>query len=310
MPMRIIFFGTTDFSVSMLDSLIENGHEVAAVVTLPDRPGARGHKLIPTCVKKFALSRGLNIIEAANLKDGGFAQDLRNLKADLGVVVSFKILPRAVYTAPRLGTVNVHPSLLPSLRGAAPVRWALIRGLSMTGVTTFLLDDKVDTGDLLLSEKIDIDRDENCDELFKKIEAVGADLLRRTIEQLEAGTTKPIRQDNSLATPAPKLNTDICRIDWTQPAISVHNLVRALSPSPGAWTTLENERFKILKARPIEADGIPGEVVLCDPRRGLVVACGEGGIEVLKVQAFGKRPLETCAFICGCNEQLTGKVFL
>ncbi len=311
MSMRIVFFGTSDFSVRMLDSLIESGYEIAAVVTLPDRPSARGHRLIPTPVKEFAAGLNLNLIEVTDLKDEEFVRELRELKADLGVVVSFKILPRAVFTAPRLGTLNLHPSLLPKLRGAAPLRWALIRGLSETGVTTFLLDDKVDTGDILLSEKIPIGPNENYAELFDAVGSVGARLLRRSIDGLLDGSLKPIPQDNRLATKAPKLTREICRIDWSRRAIDVHNLVRALSPSPGAWTTLRGESVKILKAKYIDvADRHPpGEILACDPEEGLIIACGEGNIEVLKIQTAGKRPLEARVFLRG-NELSKGWVFV
>ncbi|HHS50159.1 MAG TPA: methionyl-tRNA formyltransferase [candidate division Zixibacteria bacterium] len=299
--MRTIFFGTTEFSCAMLETIITAGHEVVGVVTLPDRPASRGHKAIPTPVKEFALERGLNPIEADDLKDEGFAQTLRGLKADIGVVVSFKILPRAVFTAPRIGTLNVHPSLLPKLRGAAPVRWALIEGHTQTGVTTFLLDERVDTGDIILARPLPIHPDENYEELFARIIPLASEVLAESLKMIESGDFIGMPQDAQKATKAPKLKPEMCRIDWGRSAVEIHNLVRGLAPSPCAWTTFEGERYKIIRAKASEGSGSAGEIIACDPKGGLVVACGEGVLKILEIQAPGKRPLECGAFLCGCQ---------
>ncbi len=299
--MRILFFGTTDFSRAMLKALIEGGHEIAGVVTLPDQPDSRGHRAIPTPVKLLAKDFDLKVFEAENLKDPSFAESLEALKADIGVVVSFKILPRAVFTAPRLGTLNVHPSLLPKLRGPAPVRWALIEGLAETGVTTFILDEKVDTGDIILAEPIEIPLDFNYAELFERIIPVAERVMLHSLELVQNGTYCGKKQNPSEATKAPKLTPEFCRIDWNKPASELHNLVRALSPEPGAWTELDGTRFKVLKARQTDESGSPGEILSCSPRTGLIIACGSGALEILQIQAPGKKSLECGAFLCGCK---------
>ncbi|MCK5833475.1 methionyl-tRNA formyltransferase [bacterium] len=306
--MKILFFGTTEFSCSMLSSIISAGHEIAGVVTLPDKPVSRGHKAVPTAVKKLAMEKDLLLFLPDNLKDESFAAELKNLNADIGVVVSFKILPRRVFTAPRLGTLNVHPSLLPKLRGPAPVRWALIEGCEETGVTTFLLDDKVDTGEIILSRSIPVGFDENYEELFSKVIPVASEVLLESLESVGSGHYKSFKQDSLLATKAPKLNTEICRINWNKSAYMLHNLIRGLSPTPGAWTELNEQRYKILKALPIEKSGKPGEIIECDAKTALVVACGKGALKILKIQAPGKKAMDCGSFLCGCKLKL-GEVF-
>jgi len=297
--MRIVFLGTSNYSCKMLRTIISAGYYVPLVVTLPDRPVGRGNRTEPTPVKKFADREGIPCIAVGNMKDPILARRVSEADADLGVVVSFRILPKEVYNAPKMGTVNVHPSLLPELRGPAPTRWAIIRGYQKTGVTTFRITDRIDSGDIFLKESLDIDRNETHGELFERIEVLSARLLIKTIEGLSDGSLEPVIQDHTNATSAPKITGEIRRIDWGKSALEVHNLVRGLSPSPGAWTLLDSKNIRILRTRLIEGSGQPGEIIECDPRNGLAVACGENALRVMKLQPSGKRAMDACSFLCG-----------
>lgn len=294
--MRIIFFGNTDFSAAMLRALISAGHEIALAVTSSDRPKKRGHRPQPTAIRILAKHKGIPCAAVSDLKDPSFIADLAAIGADLGVVVAFKILPPAVFNAPRMGTINVHPSLLPDLRGPAPVRWAIIGGYERTGVTTFLLDENVDTGDLLLSESLDIGPNETFGELSPRVSETSERLLLRTIDDLAAGTIEPFPQTGA-ATRAPKITPELCRIDWNEPATRIHNLVRALSPTPGAWTELDSRRIKVLRTLISERTGPPGTVI--GAKEGLTVACGAKAVEIIRIQVQGKRATDVEGYLHG-----------
>lgn len=305
--MRLVFFGTTDFSARMLSTLIEADYEIGLVVTLPDRPAKRGRKLIPTPVKKLALDKGLPLFVTGDMKSEEFAQAVASATAELGVVVAFKILPSSVYDAPRLGTVNIHPSLLPELRGPAPLRWALIRGYEETGITSFKLVDKTDAGNILLQKKVAVDPDETWGELFERITPIAGELLLATVEGVLTGKIEPTVQDDSLATKAPKIKAETANIDWNKPAVDVHNLIRGLAPEPGAVSNYDGVQLKFLRSKIAEGMGEPGEVIATDSKAGLIVACAEGAVEILRIQAPGKKGMDTKSFFLG-NEIPTGAI--
>ena len=301
--MRIVFFGTTSYSAIMLRSIVEAGYKISLTVTLPDRPSRRGHRPSPTPVKKFAKSEGIPVFEAADLKSPELVSAIEAADAKLGVVVAFKILPRKVFTAPELGTVNVHPSLLPKLRGPAPLRWALIRGLEETGITTFLLDDRPDTGDIIMQRRVKIGPEENYGELCRKMGPLSGELLLETLNTLATGEYELRPQDPEKATKAPKITQGICQIDWEESAEELHNLIRGLSPRPGAFCRIGDKRVKILKSRIVGDSGRPGEVLYAEPGEGLVIACGRGAVRILRIQCAGKCAMDAASFLCGFSLQ-------
>ena len=223
------------------------------------------------------------------------------------MVVAFKILPKAVYDAPRLGTVNIHPSLLPELRGPAPLRWALIRGYEETGITSFKLVDKTDAGNILLQKKIAVDSNETWGELFERIMPIAGELLLESIECVLASQIEPTVQDDSLATRAPKITAQTTQIDWNRPAEDVHNLIRGLSPEPGAICSYDGEQLKFLRSKIAKGKGEPGEVVEANSKSGLIIACGNGAVEILQIQAPGKKAMDTKSYFLG-NEIPTGTI--
>ncbi len=236
--MKIIFFATPDFAIPSLKILLENNYEILAVVTATDKPRGRGRSLSVTPIKQFALDHNIKVFTPEKLNDENFEKDLRELKPDLFIVVAFRILPRKIFTIPKFGSFNLHGSILPKYRGAAPIQWALINGDKETGLTTFFLEDKVDTGNIILTEKVEILEGDNFESLHDKMSLVGADLVLKTVKIIEEGNYELKIQDNSLATPAPKITKEICEIDWKKSANEIHNLVRGLSPIPGAYFKL------------------------------------------------------------------------
>ncbi len=295
--MRLIFMGTPDFAVPSLQLLVDSGYAPVAVVTAPDKPRGRGLRLSPSPVKEVALAQGLPVLQPESVKDPAFAQAVKDLQADVQVVVAFRILPPEVYETARLGAFNLHASLLPAFRGAAPIHRALMAGAEETGVTTFFLKRQVDTGDMILQERIAIGPDETAGELHDRLMELGARAVLETVRRIEAGTADPIPQDDRRATPAPKIFPEQCRIPWERPATEVHNHVRGLSPHPGAWTHHGPDLLKIYRTRPVEADGLPGTVV--ESERRLIVACGSGGVELVEIQAGGRRRLPADTFLRG-----------
>lgn len=308
--LKIVFFGTPEFAVASLDALVEAGFDIATVVTMPDKASGRGQHVNFSAVKKYAIEHGLPVLQPERLKSDDFVAQLRAIAADLFIVIAFRMLPEVVWSMPPLGTFNLHGSLLPHYRGAAPINRAVMNGEKTTGVTTFLLKKEIDTGDILYREAIEIGEDENVGSVHDRLMAIGAKLTVRTVESIIAGTLKPLPQDEILAgeqaTPAPKIFKEDCHIDWTLPSARIHNHVRGLSPYPAAWTTLvlgdspTGTSVKILATRRVpEHDFMsPGELTLSGKKA--YVGCGGGEmLELLQVQPSGKRPMSAADFFRG-----------
>jgi methionyl-tRNA formyltransferase len=297
--MRVIFMGTPDFAVPSLEALVASRHQVAAVVTNPDRPRGRGRRLAPPPVKEAALALGLPLIQLEDLKDPQVGPRLAALEADLFAVVAFSLLPRRLLAVPRLGSVNLHPSLLPAYRGAAPLAWAVIEGQAQTGMSTFRLSRRMDAGDILLQEKVEIGPQETTGELEARLRRPGAELLVRSLDGLEDGSIVPQPQGEAGASRAPKLSKEDGRLDWSRPALALFNQVRGTNPAPGAFTLLGGQPFKIHRAVVVEGQGEPGSVLAVDSRLGLDIACGEGALRLTEVQPAGKARMDGAAFARG-----------
>lgn len=308
--LRIVFLGTPDFAVESLRRIVDGGYNVVGVVTMPDKPAGRGHKLYQSPVKEFALAQGLHLMQPVRLKDPEFIEELRSLEADLFIVIAFRMLPEVVWTMPRLGTFNLHASLLPRYRGAAPINWAVINGDTETGVTTFFLKHEIDTGDIIAQERIEILPTDNVGHVHDKLMMLGADLTIKTIDDIIAGTLSPIPQDRLTGgtepTPAPKIFKETCRIDWSATAVTIHNLVRGLSPYPAAWSTLydgetELGAVKIFETKVTDTTDQalrPGQILISGTT--LSVGTGDGkALEILSLQAPGKRRMPVTDFLRG-----------
>lgn len=291
--------GTPAFAVPSLRRLAASAHQVLAVVTNPDRPRGRGRQLAPPPVKVAAAELGLEVLQPESLDAPGLAVGLAAYGADLFVVVAFSILPRALLGLPRLGCVNLHPSLLPAYRGAAPIIWAIINGERQTGLTTFLLNQRMDAGDILLQRRVAIGPEETAGQLEARLSQLGAELLLETVDSLERGALQPWPQDSARASRAPKLSKEDGRIDWKKPAEAVRNLIRGTHPVPGAFTEWEGGLLKVHAARLAAPQGAPGMVLEADPRQGLVVAAGDGALLLTCVQPAGRPPMEGSAFVRG-----------
>lgn len=300
--MRVVFMGTPDFSVGTLEALIASGHEVAAVVTQPDKPKGRGKSLQPTPVKEVALRENIPVLQPKKVRDPAFIEVLADLHPDVIVVVAFgQIIPQAILDLPRYGCVNVHASLLPKYRGAAPIQWAVIDGEKESGVTTMQMDAGLDTGDMLLRTVVPLSEEETGGSLFDKLAAAGAKLLLLTLEGLEAGTIVPEKQGETTTEYARMLTKDMGEIRWADEALRIERLVRGLSPWPSAYTHLNGKTLKIWKTAVVTeaGSGMPGEIL---PARGgrLFVCCGTGVLEILELQLEGKKRMDTAAFLRGC----------
>lgn len=298
--MRIVFMGTPEFAVPSLEILLQNGYTVPAVVTAADKPGGR-FGLQESAVKKFALSHGLRVLQPEKLKNPEFLEELRALRADLQVVVAFRMLPEAVWNMPPLGTLNLHGSLLPKYRGAAPINWAIINGETETGVTTFLLRHEIDTGDVLFQEKMPIGENDTAGDIHDRMMVLGAQVVLRTVQAIERGEARPLPQSDAEATHAPKIFTETCRIDFAQPTARVHNFIRGLSPYPGAWTMLDGKTLKILQTLKTGPGAValpPGQFV-SDGKNYLKISALDGFVEVLELQMEGKRRMNVKDFLNG-----------
>lgn len=306
--LKIVFLGTPDFAVESLKRLHEGGYNIVGVVTMPDKPAGRGHKLLHSPVKQYAEAAGLHLMQPVNLKDPAFVEELRGLGADLFIVIAFRMLPQVVWQMPPLGTFNLHASLLPRYRGAAPINWAVINGDTETGVTTFFLKHEIDTGDILRQERIDILPEDNVGTVHDRLMMLGADLTIDTVEHIIEGSLTPIPQDSLLhgeeATAAPKIFKETCRIDWTQSAEKIHNLVRGLSPYPAAWTELKTEDADVLSVKVFETrvtsrhvSAQPGSVLVEDGH--LLVAPSDFYIEILSLQPQGKKRMAASDWLRG-----------
>jgi methionyl-tRNA formyltransferase len=300
---KIVFMGTPEFAVPSLDILVKNGFNVACVVTVPDKPQGRGLKLSQSEVKKYALEHNLPILQPEKLKDEKFIKYLEELSPDIIVVVAFRILPREVYSLAKLGAFNLHASLLPKYRGAAPINWAIINGETKTGVTTFFLDDKVDTGNIIFQEEVDINSDETAGDLHDKLMQIGANLVLKTVRAILNNNAPRIQQNDLKATPAPKIFKEHCKIDWNNPMEKIHNLIRGLSPYPAAFTTYKGKIIKIYKSEKTntKVDLLPGSVLVI--KEDLFVACNDSYLKIIELQLEGKKRLKTEEFLRGFNFQ-------
>jgi len=300
--MRIVFFGNADFGIPSLERLTSSRHHIAAVVTNPDKLQGRGKKPGPTPIKKRALSLELSVLEAENLNSEEVYGQVSNLEAELFLVIAYRILPERIFGLPPQGTVNLHASLLPKYRGAAPIRWALIKGEPKTGVTTFLIEKRVDTGKMILQKETAIGDEESYGELYQRLSHLGAQAVLETVEKIELGEVELISQDPGQATPAPKITKELGKIDWNQDAVRICNLVRALSPRPGAFTFYQGKILKILKGRAGNGEseaGQTGVITAADPKNGLRVCCHMGEVQVITLQLEGKSPLPAEEFLRG-----------
>lgn len=300
--MKIVFMGTPDFAVPSLKKLVECGYEVCGVFTQPDKPKNRGMKLLPPPVKEYALSVGIPVFQPTTLRDGSALEQLRELAPDLIVVAAYgKILPVDILQLPPLGCINVHSSLLPKYRGAAPINWAILNGETETGVTIMYMAEGLDTGDMLSSSSTPIDRNESAQQLHDRLAQMGADLLPEVVEQLQAGTAVAVPQDDSLSCYAPMLSRELSPMDWNRTALELHNQVRGLTPWPSATAMVDGVRCKIVRTALVDdtTTKVPGTCVKAD-KRGLRVACGQGTVlEIMELQPDGKKAMAAHAFLLG-----------
>lgn len=311
--LRIIFYGTPDFATTILRSLVENQLNIIAVVTAPDRPAGRGRSLKASSVKEYALSVGLPVFQPENLKKEQFLNDLSSLEPDLQIVVAFRMLPKQVWTLPKLGTFNLHASLLPQYRGAAPINWAIINGEKQTGLTTFFIDEKIDTGEMILSETVEILPSDNAGTLHDRLMNTGSLLVLKTVALIASGEVKTTPQPvvGELKS-APKLTPENTRIDWNQPAEQVHNKIRGLSPYPAAWTILvqngEELLLKIYESNFIveKHSDAPGTILV--KKSTLFIATPDGYIESLNVQLPGKKRMDVKSLLNGFKFSSNSKV--
>lgn len=299
--MRVIFMGTPDFAVPSLMGVAQSGHELVGVVTRPDKPRGRGQQMQPTDVKAAVESLGLDVpvLQPESLKDESFHQQLRELQPDFFAVVAFLILPKSVLAIPKLGSVNVHPSLLPKYRGAAPIQWAIINGESETGVTIFLLSPRIDAGDVLIQEKVSIGADETAGELYERMKVKGAELLVQAIDGVSDGSLTPIPQTDEGVTRAPKLEKEDGRIDWGKSAVEICNLIRGTHPFPGAFTLWRDKLLKVHKATVGEGAGQAGSIIFSDGKAGVGVGTGDGVLVLDEVQPEGKKRMSSADLVRG-----------
>jgi methionyl-tRNA formyltransferase len=305
--LRIVFMGTPEFAVASLDTLVKAGCNIVGVITAPDKPAGRGMQLQQSAVKKYAVEHNLKVLQPEKLKSLQFLEDLRSLKADLQIVVAFRMLPEFVWNMPPMGSVNLHGSLLPQYRGAAPINWAIINGEKETGVTTFKLKHEIDTGDILLQESFPIGENDTAGEVHDKMKEIGATALVKTVKSLIDGSLKETSQDSGLTTQdsqllkhAPKIHTDTCKINWSQPVENIFNLVRGLSPYPAAFTIMNEKMLKIYKAKkeiliPTHTEG----EYETDGKTFLKFACTNGYLHLLEIQLEGKKKMGIEEFLRG-----------
>ena len=307
--LRIVYMGTPEFAVEPLKRLIEGGYNVVGVITMPDKPAGRGHKIQFSPVKQYALEHNLPLLQPEKLKDETFVQALRDWNADLQIVVAFRMLPEVVWNMPRLGTFNLHASLLPQYRGAAPINWAVINGDTETGITTFFLKHEIDTGEVIQQVRVPIEETDNVGIVHDKLMMLGGSLVTQTVDAILAGAVKPIPQEEMAVVgelrPAPKIFKDTCRIDWNQPIKKIYDFIRGLSPYPAAWTELTDAEGKTVVVKIFESEKVyeshqlaPGTVVT-DGKKYLKVAANDGFISILSLQLPAKKRLKTDELLRG-----------
>ncbi|KQB44518.1 Methionyl-tRNA formyltransferase [Flavobacterium daejeonense] len=304
--LRIVFMGTPDFAVGILDSILKNNYEIAAVITAADKPAGRGQKIKYSAVKEYALANNLNLLQPTNLKDESFLAELKALNANLQVVVAFRMLPKAVWEMPKLGTFNLHASLLPNYRGAAPINWAIINGESKTGVTTFFIDDKIDTGAMIMSKETEIDPNENAGQLHDRLMNIGSSTVIDTLALIEKGEVKTtIQTDDADIKTAYKLNKENCKIDWNKSTTEINNLIRGLSPYPASWCffTDKNQEWnvKIYDSKIIKDSHNYTTGTIISSKKELKIAVKEGFIKILSLQFPGKKKMTTAELLNGIS---------
>jgi len=296
--LKIVFMGTPDFAVGILDSLIRYGYPVVGVITAPDKPAGRGQKIQESAVKKYAIAQNLKVLQPANLKNEEFLTELRDLQANLQIIVAFRMLPKVIWEIPEFGTFNLHASLLPDYRGAAPINWAIIKGETTTGVTTFYIDDKIDTGEIILQSKIAINENDTAGTLHDKLMHLGADLVVTTIKHIEEGKVITKKQPSArIEKVAHKISRETCKINWEKPINEIYNQIRGLTPYPASWTTLYNNDealfLKIYEVAMIKEDhNYQLKTILFD-KRTIKIAVDGGYINLLQIQLPGKRKMRT-----------------
>lgn len=296
--LKIVFMGTPDFAVGILDSLIRYGYPVVGVITAPDKPAGRGQKIQESAVKKYAIAQNLKVLQPANLKNEEFLMELRDLQANLQIIVAFRMLPKVIWEIPEFGTFNLHASLLPDYRGAAPINWAIIKGETMTGVTTFYIDDKIDTGEIILQSKIAINENDTAGTLHDKLMHLGADLVVTTIKHIEEGKVITKKQPSArIEKVAHKISRETCKINWEKPINEIYNQIRGLTPYPASWTTLYNNDealfLKIYEVAMIKEDhNYQLKTILFD-KRTMKIAVDGGYVNLLQIQLPGKRKMRT-----------------
>ena len=312
--LRIVFMGTPEFAVGILDTLIKNNYNVVGVITAADKPAGRGQKIKYSAVKEYALAHNLTLLQPTNLKDERFLAELKALNANLQIVVAFRMLPEVVWKMPKLGTFNLHASLLPNYRGAAPINWAIINGDTKTGVTTFFIDDKIDTGAMILGSKVEIAPDENAGQLHDRLMHLGSKTVLDTLALIEKGNvTTTIQKESPEIKTAYKLNKENCKIDWTKPAIEIYNLIRGLNPYPSAWCFIsdKNEEWnvKIHEAIMIlENHNYTIGRLICN-KKELKIAVKNGFIQVLSIQFPGKKRMSTSELLNGITFSEEAKAY-
>ncbi len=307
MSFKIIYMGTPDFAVPSLQILVDNGYDVVAVITAPDKPAGRGQQLQMSAVKKYALEKGLNILQPTNLKDENFLKELKALNADLGVVVAFRMLPKVVWAMPKNGTINLHGSLLPQYRGAAPINWAVINGEKESGVTTFFLNDTIDTGAIILQEKVKLSDTTTAGELHDSLMDLGKKVVLDTVYRIQTNNINLLYQEDLLVKAmkaAPKIFKETCRIDWKENVDNIYNKIRGLSPYPAAWTNLQKDNQEILMkiyASEKSEEKIEVGKIVSDQKNILLIGCGNGAIKVTQLQLAGKNKMLVSDFLKGYN---------
>ena len=298
--LRIVYMGTPEFAVEPLTRLVEEGYNVVGVVTMPDKPAGRGQHVQESPVKKYALSEDIPVLQPEKLRDEDFLVQLKMLQADIQIVVAFRMLPEVVWNMPRLGTFNLHASLLPQYRGAAPINWAIINGEKETGVTTFFLKHEIDTGNIILQRSTPISDDDNVGTLYDRLMNMGAELVVETMERITMGDVSTMPQDDGVAVnPAPKIFKEDCKINWQKSAIELHNFVRGLSPYPAAFTEVKNDKGQVLSLKVLETEVIdqtvseqPGTLI-SDGKKQLYFATEEGYLSIKRLQLAGKKAMTT-----------------
>ncbi|MFA7420242.1 MAG: methionyl-tRNA formyltransferase [Melioribacteraceae bacterium] len=299
--MKIVFMGTPEFAIPSLQTILESKHEIALVVSAQDKERGRGRQVSYTPVKQFAVDNKLEVVTPNSLKDEEFIALLKSLEADLFVVVAFRILPKEIYKIPKYGSFNLHGSLLPKYRGAAPIQWSLINGDKETGVTTFFLEDKVDTGNIIMQERIRIEDEDNLGSVYDKLMNLGANVVLNTVDTIESRNITLLKQDEKLASPAPKITKEICRIDWNQPAEKIHNLIRGLSPYPCAFFDYNGINYKVYRSKYIlrvnDKNIAPGKII--NTKHEIFVQTSLGQIQLIELQPEGRKRMTAEDFLRG-----------